>query len=84
MRVQMRADAGAVSIGIQDNGFGFRWPKQIAPGRRFFASTDPGAVTGAGLGLAIASSLIRRMGGSLNVTGKQGEGALAEIKLRAA
>jgi signal transduction histidine kinase len=84
VRVQMRIDAAALSIGIQDNGFGFSTAEANRAGAPFLRFDRPGSVTGTGLGLAIAGSLIRRMGGSLNVTGKQGEGALAEIKLRSA
>lgn len=82
VRVQLRTDSSAVIVGIQDNGFGFSKAEADRAGAPFLRFDRPGGATGTGLGLAIASSLIRRMGGTLNVSGKQGEGALAEIRLR--
>jgi len=84
VRVQMRADSQSVIIGIQDNGFGFSTAEANSAGAPFLRFNRCGAKTGTGLGLAIASSLIRRMGGTFNIAGKQGEGALAEIRLRRA
>ncbi len=84
IRVQLRVSDTAVAIAVQDNGFGFS-PMEAAHAAKPFTRFDrPGASTGSGLGLAIASSLARRMGGSLNISGKSGEGAVAELKLRRA
>jgi signal transduction histidine kinase len=82
VRVQMRMSSDAVILGIQDNGFGFSQSEASRAGAPFLRFERPGSATGTGLGLAIASSLIRRMGGALNVSGKPGDGALAEIRLR--
>jgi signal transduction histidine kinase len=40
-----------------------------------------GIVTGAGLGLAIAMELTRRMGGAMRLAGQPGSGAVMEIRL---
>ncbi len=82
VRVQLRSDDYSVYITIQDNGFGFTSVEAERAGEPFLRFDRPGGLTGTGLGLAIASSLIRRMGGGLNISGKQGEGATAEIRLR--
>ncbi len=84
VRVQMRADGEGIIVSIQDNGFGFTTQEVSRAGAPFLRFDRPGGTTGTGLGLAIASSLIRRMGGTLSISGKQGEGALAEIRLRRA
>ena len=84
IRVQIRTADADVSITVQDNGFGFTQAEAAQAGQPFTRFDRPGATTGTGLGLAIASSLVRRMGGALNVSGKQGEGAVAELKLRRA
>lgn len=84
VRVQLRTDPDAAIIAIQDNGFGFSPVESKHAGEAFTRFDRPGSPAGTGLGLAIASSLIRRMGGVLNVSGKAGEGATAEIRLRCA
>ena len=82
VRVQIVSSERAVVIRIQDNGFGFTLTEAGQAGTPFVSFRRPGAVTGTGLGLAIATSLARRMGASLNVSGKIGEGAIAELSLR--
>ena len=82
VRVQIRSDEYSVYVNVQDNGFGFTTAEAERAGEPFLRFERPGGATGTGLGLAIASSLIRRMGGNLNLSGKQGEGATAEIRLR--
>jgi two-component system cell cycle sensor histidine kinase PleC len=84
VRIQLRTDTDGVVIAIHDNGFGFSPVESTRVGEAFTRFDRPGSVAGAGLGLAIASSLVRRMGGTLNISGKPGEGALAEIRLRRA
>ncbi len=84
VRLQIRAEENSVLIAIQDNGLGFS-PEEAAHATEPFTRFDrPGHSTGTGLGLAVASSLVRRMGGSLRISGKKGEGAVAEIRLRRA
>jgi signal transduction histidine kinase len=84
IRVQIRSADSDISIAVQDNGFGFTSAEAAQAGQPFARFDRPGVTTGTGLGIAIASSLVRRMGGALNVSGKQGEGAVAELKLRRA
>ena len=84
IRIQIVSSEAATVIRIQDNGFGFTLTEAGRAGTPFTSFRRPGAVTGTGLGLAIATSLARRMGGSLNISGKIGEGAVAELRLRSA
>jgi signal transduction histidine kinase len=84
IRIHVRSDSDAVTIAIQDNGFGFSPGEGNRAGQPFTRFERPDAATGTGLGLAIASSLVRRMGGALDISGKPGEGAVAEIRLRRA
>jgi signal transduction histidine kinase len=82
IRVQITSSESDVSIRVQDNGFGFTAGEAAQAGMPFTHFKRPGATTGTGLGLAIVMSLARRMGGSLNISGKIGDGAVAELKLR--
>ncbi len=84
VRIHLRAESDAVIIAIQDNGFGFSTVESGRAGEAFTRFDRPGSMTGAGLGLAIAGSLVRRMGGALNVFGKPEEGTAVEIRLRRA
>ena len=81
VRIQVRTNTDAAIIAIQDNGFGFSPVESNRAGEAFTRFDRPGSPAGSGLGLAIAGSLVRRMGGALNVSGKAGEGATAEIRL---
>jgi len=84
VRLQIRAEENAILIAIQDNGLGFSAVEAECATEPFARFDRPGRSTGTGLGLAVASSLVRRMGGSLTISGKKGEGAVAEIRLRRA
>ena len=50
-------------------------------GRAFQRFDRPGTVTGAGLGLAIAVGLARRMGGAIRFASAPGEGTVMELRL---
>ncbi|HEY1961572.1 MAG TPA: HAMP domain-containing sensor histidine kinase [Rhizomicrobium sp.] len=84
IRAQITCSDSDVLIRVQDNGFGFTAGEAAQAATPFTHFKRPGTSTGTGLGLAIVTSLARRMGGSLKVTGKIGEGAVAELKLRRA
>ncbi len=82
VRVQIRTEDDTFAISVQDNVFGLPAAESPRAGEPFASIERPARETGAGLGIAIAGSLVRRMGGTLNISGKQGEGAAAEIRLR--
>ena len=66
---------------IADSGAGFSRPEQGKAGRAFQRFDRPGAITGAGLGLAIAMELARRMGGALKLASEPGSGSVMELRL---
>ena len=84
VRIEIRMADKSLLMTLQDNGLGFSAAERAIAGQPFVSFRRPGMHTGTGLGLAIAGSLIRRMGGALNVSGKPGEGAKVEIRLRRA
>ncbi|MEZ4294066.1 MAG: ATP-binding protein [Polyangiaceae bacterium] len=73
LRISTRADAEGVIISIADTGPGIP-PEQLErvfdP---FFTTKKPGE--GTGLGLALSSDLVRRMGGQILVESEHGHGA---------
>jgi signal transduction histidine kinase len=81
VRADVRFQEGAGILTLSDSGMGFT-PKETAlAGRPFQRFDRPGTVTGAGLGLAIAMELARRMGGAMVLNGGQGRGAIMELRL---
>ncbi len=79
VRVQLLSEDRAIVIGIRDSGDGFAASEQARAGQAFARFDRPGAVTGVGLGLAIAMVLARRMGGAVKLG--SGEGGFAELRL---
>ena len=84
VRVQLRREENGIVIAIRDSGYGFSESERPRLGEAFARFERPGAETGVGLGLAIATVLARRMGGSVSLGGEEGEGGLAELRLRKA
>ncbi len=81
VRVQLRHEESTIAIGIRDTGCGFAGSERARAGEAFARFDRPGAVTGVGLGLAIATVLARRMGGTVTLGGEEGEGGFAELRL---
>ena len=81
VRVQLRHEENTIVIGIRDSGFGFADKEKARAGQAFTRFDRPGAVTGVGLGLAIATVLAKRMGGAVRLGGAEGEGGFAELRL---
>jgi two-component system C4-dicarboxylate transport sensor histidine kinase DctB len=77
--LSVRADAGAVTIEVRDNGTGIPpedLPRLFEP---FFTTKETGQ--GLGLGLAITSSIVREFGGQLSAANADGGGAVFTIVL---
>jgi two-component system cell cycle sensor histidine kinase PleC len=81
VRIATRVEEGAVIASVQDDGNGFKPHEALAAGRAFRRFDRAGAETGAGLGLAIAMSLARRMGGAVRLASAPGDGTRAELRL---
>jgi signal transduction histidine kinase len=81
IRVSVRSASDGVVVQIKDTGLGFSEDEKARAGEAFRRFDRPGHATGLGLGLTVATTLARRMGGSLRIDGRQGEGATVELKL---
>ena len=81
VRVDVRDEEAAVVVRVVDNGHGFTRDEVARAGQPFRRFDRPGAETGAGMGLAIAMSLARRMGGAIRLDGTPGGGSVAELRL---
>ena len=67
---------------LSDSGKGFTPRERLRAGKPFERFDRGGTVTGAGLGLAIAMELARRMGGAMRLVGEgPGHGATMELRL---
>jgi signal transduction histidine kinase len=82
VRADVRFEAGAGIVILSDSGGGFSDAERSKAGRPFTRFDRPGTVTGAGLGLAIAMELARRMGGAVRLNGHDGPGRGATMEVR--
>ena len=78
--VEVRAEERCGLVRVSDNGGGFSGPERLKAGQAFQRFDRPGCVTGAGLGLAIAMELSRRMGGTMQFQAIPG-GTAMELRL---
>jgi signal transduction histidine kinase len=83
VRADVRFEEGAGVLTLSDSGAGFTAREAARAGKPFERFDRAGTVTGAGLGLAIAMELARRMGGAMQLAGgPQGrQGATMELRL---
>jgi signal transduction histidine kinase len=81
VRVDIVPEEGAVAVSVLDTGAGFKPEEEARAGNAFRRFDRKGAQTGAGLGLAIAVALARRMGGTLNLASPPGRGTRTELRL---
>jgi signal transduction histidine kinase len=81
VRADVRFEEGAGVLTLSDSGMGFTSREAVLAGKPFERFDRTGTVTGAGLGLAIAMELARRMGGAMRLAGEPGQGALMELRL---
>jgi PAS domain S-box-containing protein len=79
IRVETMLRDGAIVVRVRDTGIGI--DERVLP-RIFepFFKTDAGG-NGAGLGLAIAHDLIRKVGGDIRVESRRGHGTTVEVVL---
>jgi len=81
VRADVRFEEGAGVLILSDSGAGFTRGEAALAGRAFQRFDRAGTVTGAGLGLAIAMELARRMGGAMRLAGGESNGAVMELRL---
>jgi signal transduction histidine kinase len=83
VRMAVKRDKDFVLVTIRDTGLGFSEPEKEMAGESFRRFSRPGHSTGLGLGLAVATTLARRLGGTLRISSTQGEGTTVELRLPA-
>lgn len=81
VRADVHFEEGAGVLTLSDSGAGFTAGEALLAGRPFQRFDRPGKITGAGLGLAIAMELARRMGGAMRLAGGARSGAVMELRL---
>jgi len=81
VRADVHFEEGAGVLTLSDSGAGFTPREARRLGRPFERFDRAGTVTGAGLGVAIALELARRMGGAMRLAGESGHGATMELRL---
>jgi len=82
VRADIHFEEGAGVLTLSDSGKGFTPHERKRAGKPFERFDRAGTVTGAGLGLAIAMELARRMGGAMRLVGEgPGHGATMELRL---
>jgi signal transduction histidine kinase len=81
VRLEVHFEEGAGVAVLRDSGMGFSPTERKKAGRPFQRFDRPGTVTGAGLGLAIAVELARRMGGAMRLASQPGGGSVMELRL---
>lgn len=83
VRIRARMLDHHVRFEVEDNGIGMR-AEDIPRAFRAFERLDPGHFPGTGVGLAIVTKAVDRMGGEVGVTSTPGEGSIFHVLLRAA
>jgi len=82
VRADVRFEEGAGVLTLSDSGMGFTAREAALAGKPFQRFDRSDTVTGAGLGLAIAMELARRMGGAVRLNGQDGVGRGATMEVR--
>jgi two-component system cell cycle sensor histidine kinase PleC len=83
VRMQVKREREFVLVTVRDTGLGFSDTEREVAGEAFRRFNRPGHATGLGLGLAVATTLARRMGGTLRIASAQGQGTTVELRLPA-
>ena len=80
--VATRLESGAVVISVQDDGPGISRENLSRVFAPFFTTKPPGS--GIGIGLSIAQHVIGRLGGTIELRSRLGEGTLVKVRLNQA
>ena len=82
VHVEARKEEDTIVLRVRDSGPGFTPEEAARVGEPYLRFSRPGVEeSGLGLGLAMAMTLARRMGGALRLAGAAGEGTWAELRL---
>src|SRR5579871_2494927 len=81
VRLEIRADAREVLVGVRDTGEGFSTGERLRAGEPFQRFPRQLARGGMGMGLAIAMGLARRIGATISLSSISGDGTLALLRL---
>ncbi|GAB3022043.1 sensor histidine kinase [Spirosoma pulveris] len=81
-RLTIRFDHSAVTLAIQDEGFGIPAKDMPFLFGKFFRASNVGQVKGTGLGLAICKEYVDLLGGTIEVASTEGVGTTFTITLR--
>jgi signal transduction histidine kinase len=84
VRLEIRADAREILIGVRDTGEGFSTGERLRAGEPFQRFPRTVSRGGLGMGLAIAMGLARRLGATVSLSSVSGDGTLALLRLSAA
>jgi two-component system sensor histidine kinase RegB len=79
VRMTAHWDAEVLRLVVEDRGVGVPERQLENLGRVFFSTKPPGQ--GTGLGLVLAATSVKQLGGTLRWTSRLGEGTQAEIVL---
>jgi PAS domain S-box-containing protein len=83
VKVRVNADAANLLVEVSDSGIGIREEEQERIFERFYRSKDPrvSAITGSGLGLALAREVARLHGGDVKVESQLEKGSTFTVML---
>ena len=82
IRLTAEENDGGVRISIQDNGIGISEEGQKRIFKMFQRLNRPGEYEGTGIGLTIVRKALKRMGGSITVQSRLGEGSTFSFELK--
>ena len=83
IQVRARVNQHDLVVEVADNGFGIPPEKQQAVFDRFYRLKDENTryITGTGLGLPIARSIVEEMGGRIELESQPGQGSTFRVRL---
>jgi signal transduction histidine kinase len=81
IEVSLGVGDGGVVIRVRDHGIGIPADQQEAVFTPFHRAPNVGAISGSGLGLTITKQSVERLGGTLQLSSREGEGTEVLVRL---